>query len=82
MKFSRTEINHLLRAWIIISIAFAIAFQGLSLDPAFFVVILISGFTVGIGFLFHELGHKFLAQKYGCWAEFRANNLLKKFQSN
>jgi len=76
MGISRTELNHLLRAWFIISLAFAIAFVGFSLDPAFLVVIAISGFTVGIGFIFHELGHKFLAQKYGCWAEFRANNFM------
>jgi len=76
MGISRTELSHLLRAWFIISLAFAIAFTGFSLDPAFLIVIAISGFTVGIGFIFHELGHKFLAQKYGCWAEFRANNFM------
>jgi Zn-dependent protease len=25
------------------------------------------------GFLLHELAHKFIAQQYGCWAEFRIN---------
>ena len=76
MKFSKTEMMHLLRAWFVISLAFAIAFVGFSLEPAFLIVIAISGFTVGVGFVFHELGHKFLAQKYGCWAEFRANNFM------
>ena len=76
MGISRTELNHLLRAWFIISLAFAIAFTGFTLEPAFLIVIAISGFTVGIGFIFHELGHKFLAQRYGCWAEFRANNFM------
>ncbi len=33
---------------------------------------LISLFTAGIGFLLHELAHKFAAQHYGCVAEFRA----------
>ena len=37
------------------------------------VYLLISAFTVGLGFLIHEMGHKFVAQKYGCFAEFRAN---------
>jgi len=27
--------------------------------------------TVGLGFLLHELAHKFMAQRYGFWAEFR-----------
>ena len=76
MKVSKTEIRHLLRAWIIISLAFAIAFVGFSLDPKFLIVVAMSAFTVGIGFIFHELGHKYLAQKYGCWAEFRANNFM------
>ena len=41
-----------------------------SLDfPVFFGV---AAITVGIGFIFHEMGHKFLAQKYRCWAEFRS----------
>jgi Zn-dependent protease len=31
----------------------------------------ISLVTVGTGFVFHELSHKFVAQRYGYWAEFR-----------
>ncbi|MBW3002254.1 hypothetical protein KY338_03785 [Candidatus Woesearchaeota archaeon] len=76
MKFSKTELMHLLRAWFIISLAFAIAFAGFTIDPRFLIVVLIALFTVGVGFVFHELGHKYLAQKYGCWAEFRANNFM------
>ncbi len=76
MKYSKTEIMHLLRAWFIISLAFAIAFAGFSVDPKFLIVVLVALFTVGVGFVFHELGHKYMAQKYGCWAEFRANNFM------
>ena len=25
------------------------------------------------GFLLHELAHKWMAQQYGCWAEYRGN---------
>jgi len=32
--------------------------------------------TVGVSFLAHEVGHKILAQRYGCWAEFRAFNSM------
>ena len=32
---------------------------------------LIAGVTTGTGFALHELAHKFTAQRYGCWAEFR-----------
>ena len=73
MKFSRIEIKHLTIAWLIISLAFAIAFTGISFSLKFLWAVLISFFTVGIGFIFHELGHKYMAQKYHCVAEFRAN---------
>jgi len=76
MKFSRIEIQHLLRAWVFVSLAFAIAMTGFSLDARFGVAILFSAITAGIGFLGHELMHKYVAQRYGCWAEFRANDMM------
>jgi Zn-dependent protease len=36
-------------------------------------VIMISAVGAGSGFLLHELAHKFAAQRYGYWAEYRAN---------
>jgi Zn-dependent protease len=30
--------------------------------------------TVGLGFVLHEIGHKFVAQKYGFYAEFRRSD--------
>jgi Zn-dependent protease len=36
----------------------------------------ISFLTVGLGFLFHEMAHKIIAQKYNCQAEFKADNLM------
>jgi Zn-dependent protease len=86
MKFSRIELHDLLKAWIAISIAFAIVLSGsifslsffLQLSSLkFFLTFLLAALTVGIGFLLHELGHKLLAQKYGCKAEFRSfDNML------
>jgi len=79
MKFfytSRTEIKHLLKAWLIISLAFAIASSGLSFKSDFLISFIVSALTVGIGFLFHELAHKIVAQKYECFAEFRANTQM------
>ena len=37
----------------------------------FLVIMIISLVVVSTGFALHELAHKFVAQKYGCWAEFR-----------
>ncbi|MDD1742134.1 MAG: site-2 protease family protein [Methanotrichaceae archaeon] len=36
-------------------------------------VVLISAVGVGTGFLLHELAHKFIAQRYGYWAEYKAS---------
>jgi Zn-dependent protease len=76
MKFSRIEIEHLLRAWILVSLAFAILYSGFTLNAQFGVMFVVSAITAGIGFIGHELMHKYVAQRYGCWAEFRANNFM------
>ena len=68
---SEIEIRDLLKAWIAISIAFAIIMRS-SLRLSFYEVFIVSAITVGTGFLLHELGHKFVAQRYGCFAEFRS----------
>ncbi len=34
-------------------------------------VFLLTLLVIGTGFLGHELAHKFSAQQYGCWAEFK-----------
>ncbi|MFP4111786.1 MAG: metalloprotease [Candidatus Woesearchaeota archaeon] len=74
LSFSKTEIDHLWKSWLAISIAFAIAMTGFNfLNAGFYLAIIISAFTVGIGFLMHELSHKFTAQYYRCHAEYRAN---------
>jgi len=77
MRFSKSEVRELIKAWFFISLAFAILFSGgisvlFSLSFNFLLAFVISGFTVGIAFLFHELMHKFMAEKYGYRAEFRA----------
>ena len=76
MHFSPFEIRELLKAWIVISLAFAIAFGGIRTDAGFLVILGVSLVTVGIGFVFHELAHKWLAQSYGAVAEFKAFNTM------
>jgi Zn-dependent protease len=70
ITFSRLELKDLFWAWLGISIAFA---NILSFDSSFLVKLILSGITVGLGFLLHELAHKVVAQKYGMAAEFRAS---------
>ena len=68
---SETEIRDLIKAWVAVSIAFAMIMGGLAgLD--FYQVFIVAAITVGTGFLLHELGHKMVAQRYGCFAEFRS----------
>jgi len=71
MKFSKFEIKEIVKAWVAVSLMFAIAFGGLK---GLAVALPISLLTAGVGFLLHELAHKYVAQRYRLWAEFRANN--------
>ncbi len=75
--FSKREIKDLSKAWIILSLAFAIVFYGANFDYGFILAFLVSAITVGTAFIFHEMGHKIVAQHYGCFAEFRSfDNML------
>jgi Zn-dependent protease len=79
-KFSKIEIIHLLISIFVLTIAFSFALSGNNLFTGF-----TSGFRLdeltlyfplsflGIttAFFFHELSHKFMAQKHGLWSEFR-----------
>lgn len=81
MGFSEEETKHIAIAVGVLTLAFTVIFSGgikhiLSSDPLEITVILLISFIAVItAFLFHELGHKFVAQRYGLWAEFRSWNL-------
>ncbi|MDP2750457.1 MAG: site-2 protease family protein [Nanoarchaeota archaeon] len=68
---SSTEIQHLIISWLSIALIFTIL-NGVS-RYGYLISFFIAAFTVGLGFLCHEAAHKFVAQKYGCFAEFRAD---------
>lgn len=79
-SFSRIEIQHLLISILVLTVAFAFALSGNNLiegsSSGFRLDVLPYAFAaafLGIitGFFFHELSHKFMAQKYGLWAEYR-----------
>ncbi len=69
---SEREIKDLAKAWVILSLAFAIALNGFSLGFEFILAVGVAALTVGTAFIFHEMGHKIMAQRYGCFAEFRS----------
>lgn len=77
---SNKEFKDLFVAWLFISFAFAIARtveKGITFESFFSIEFLqfmsISAISVGLAFLLHELAHKIVAQRYKCWAEFRAD---------
>jgi len=76
LSFSKIELQDLLKAWLAISVAFAILLAGGLFTNAFIYYFIVSSLTVGIAFLLHEIGHKIVAQRFGCWAEFRANTFM------
>jgi Zn-dependent protease len=86
-RISRRERYDLIIAWFAISIAFSLAFSGgvgiwmgtplqRTTLETYLVFLVLSMVTVGIGFVLHELAHKFSAMHFGYWAEFRKDNLM------
>jgi Zn-dependent protease len=64
-------------AWFAISVAFTLLFVGAGITiPEYFLFFAVALCTVGIGFVTHEMAHKFTAMGYGYWAEFRKDNLM------
>jgi Zn-dependent protease len=70
LKFSDEEKKNLLMAIGALTLAFTLFWRGLNIP--FYLIAILSFCAVITGFLLHEIGHKYMAQKYGCWAEFRA----------
>ena len=78
-KFSRIEIWHLLISIGVLTIAFSFALTKLLQNNMFLVtnidallyLIPLCFFGVVTAFFFHEISHKFMAQKHGLWAEYR-----------
>lgn len=69
IRFSRTEVGHILLAVAVLTFAFALWLRFLY---GFLGGLILAGVAVPTGFLLHELGHKVVAQRYGFVAEFRA----------
>ena len=68
-KFTSKEIRDLIISFIVIALGFTILYSNgdYSHITLIFPVVMIG---VGAGFIFHELGHKFVAMHYGYYAEY------------
>ena len=76
-RITKQERKDLIIAWLAISLAFTLIFIRGGVNPVSFIVFFsISLFTVGIGFVLHEMAHKYTAMKYGFWAEFHKDNQM------
>lgn len=70
VKFTSMEIRDLIISMVAISFIFAYVLKGdnltsaISFMPATFLM-------VGLGFMLHELAHKYVAIRYGYWAEYK-----------
>lgn len=70
-RFTAPELKDIVKAWLLVSIMFAIAMGGWR---GVLTVLPVTLATAGVGFLLHELAHKFVAQRHKCYAEFKAND--------
>ena len=69
-KVTTSEIRDLIIAFIFISLSFSILYSGRNIAALkqIFPIVMIG---LGLGFILHELGHKFTSMHYGYWAEFK-----------
>ena len=74
IRFSKTEILHLIISMVVLTIAFAFAFSYpfyRHVDFLIHIAFPVSLLSIVTAFAFHELAHKFTGQKYGYWSEYR-----------
>jgi len=71
---STHELQALTIALLVLSLSFSIRYlfplQTLNIVQ-FLEILSLTMVVIGTGFLGHELAHKFTAERYGCWAEFK-----------
>jgi Zn-dependent protease len=76
---SVVEIRDILVALATLTLAFYLVIYGRGIGPDTVRYLGLAALSVFAGFLVHELSHKFVARKYGCWAEFRADYRMLGF---
>jgi Zn-dependent protease len=79
-QFSKLELKHLLISIFVLTFAFSFALTGNNVIQAYFDGFNFNNFIFGIeksflgviiAFFCHEISHKFIAQKYHLWSEYR-----------
>jgi Zn-dependent protease len=70
VNFTSREIRDILISMLVIAGVFAYVFRNIN-QGYFISLIPVTLIAVGFGFVFHELAHKFVAIRYGFYAEYR-----------
>ena len=75
-SFSQTEIYHLVIAIVVLTVAFSFALTSSAGIPllqfsGFLYNLPIAFLSISTAFFCHEIAHKFVAQRFGFWSEFR-----------
>jgi Zn-dependent protease len=71
-SISSRELYALIAALLVLGLSFSMKYMFIGLKPVEILEIFpLTLVVIGTGFLGHELAHKFTAQRYGCWAEFK-----------
>jgi Zn-dependent protease len=70
-RYSSIELRDIAISVFILSIAFAVMFNVRGNDFNILQLLAISAVIVCLSFVAHEMAHKFTAQRFGAWAEYR-----------
>jgi Zn-dependent protease len=71
-RISSEELRALAIALVVLAVSFSVKYLFTGFNPVQFLEILsLTMIVIGTGFIGHELAHKFTAERYGCWAEFK-----------
>ncbi len=70
IRFSKTETRHLIVGTALVTAAGVSFLIG---NPFTVLGLAVASIIFSTGFILHELAHKYVAQSYGLWAEFRLN---------
>lgn len=75
LRFSRTELIHILVAMVVLTLAFSFALTPGYPERAGFIDafrnIPLAFLAIATAFFCHEMAHKYMGQRYGYWSEFR-----------
>lgn len=72
VRFTSKEVRDIIISMLVITLVFAYLFSGRNFQVLYSSVIIpVTFIAVGLGFVLHELAHKFVAIRYGFWAEYR-----------